>query len=58
MIKNKIKTPELLTANQLADYLQLNVGSVYRLSENGTIPSVKIGKKMLRFNLADVLKKY
>ena len=35
--------PDLLTAKQLAEYLQLSSRSIYRLLERGQIPATKIG---------------
>jgi PTS system nitrogen regulatory IIA component len=35
--------PELLTAKQLAEYLQLSQRSIYRLLERGELPATKIG---------------
>jgi PTS system nitrogen regulatory IIA component len=35
--------PDLLTARQLADYLQLSARTIYRLLERGGLPAVKVG---------------
>ena len=35
--------PDLLTAKQVAEYLQLSQRSIYRLLERGTLPATKIG---------------
>ena len=46
----------MLTAKQLADILQMSEQVVYRLSRTGEIPSLKIGKKTIRFELDKVIK--
>jgi excisionase family DNA binding protein len=38
----------ILTLNELCRYLKIPKPTLYRLSENGTIPSFKVGKQ-LRF---------
>jgi excisionase family DNA binding protein len=35
--------PDLLTARQIAEYLQLSQRSIYRLLERGELPATKIG---------------
>jgi len=45
--------PDLLTAKQLAEYLQLSSRSIYRLLERGDVPATKIGGQW-RFRKADV----
>jgi PTS system nitrogen regulatory IIA component len=45
--------PDLLTAKQLAEYLQLSSRSIYRLLERGEVPATKIGGQW-RFRKADV----
>jgi PTS system nitrogen regulatory IIA component len=45
--------PDLLTAKQLAEYLQLSPRSIYRLLERGDVPATKIGGQW-RFRKADV----
>ncbi|NWJ46921.1 MAG: helix-turn-helix domain-containing protein [Chloroflexi bacterium] len=37
-------TNELLTIDQLAEYLQLNKNTVYRLAQDHKIPAIKIGR--------------
>jgi len=41
----------VLTAKQLAEILQMSQQVIYRLSRAGEIPSLKIGKKTIRFEL-------
>lgn len=45
--------PDLLTAKQLAEYLQLSSRSIYRLLERGEVPATKIGGQW-RFRKSDV----
>jgi len=45
--------PDLLTAKQLAEYLQLSSRSIYRLLERGEVPATKIGGQW-RFRKVDV----
>jgi PTS system nitrogen regulatory IIA component len=45
--------PDLLTAKQLAEYLQLSSRSIYRLLERGDVPATKIGGQW-RFRKSDV----
>lgn len=52
--KTEIK-PELLTAVQLADLLQMSIRSIRRLAADGSLPQpVRIGR-MVRWNRAAVL---
>lgn len=44
----------LLTVSEVAEYLAVNPGWVYRQSEEGKIPVIKCGKYN-RYNLAAVL---
>lgn len=45
--------PDLLTAKQLAEYLQLSPRSIYRLLERGLLPATKIGGQW-RFRKTDI----
>ena len=43
-MKKKLKDlPEILTVKQLADYLQMDEHTIYRLAKSGKIPAMKIG---------------
>jgi len=53
LVKGETKA---LTAKQLADILQMSEQVIYRLSRAGEIPSLKIGKKAIRFELDKVKK--
>lgn len=44
----------LLTAAQVADWLQLNVQSVYRLGREGHLARVRLSDNTVRFRQADV----
>lgn len=46
---------EIMTIQQVADYLQLNYYTVYRLVSSGEIPASKIGRSW-RIKKKDVLK--
>lgn len=38
------KTPEIMTLEQLAEYLQVSYQTVYKMVRNGDIRAVKIGR--------------
>jgi excisionase family DNA binding protein len=42
-----------ITAEELADFLDLPITSVWRLSRDGTIPSYRLGR-LMRFDLVEV----
>ena len=45
-MKKKLKdSPGILTVKQLADYLQMDEHTIYRLAKSGKIPAMKIGAK-------------
>ncbi len=48
--------PEVMTAKQLADYLQLNELTIYKRVQLGEIPVVKLGRS-LRFK-KDIIDKW
>ena len=52
-----LETPrgELLKKGQLAEELNMSTRSVENFMRRGWIPFVRIGKKIVRFDLADVL---
>ncbi len=41
--------PQLMTAAQLAESLSTTLDHIYRLSERGAIPTIRLGRK-LRFD--------
>jgi excisionase family DNA binding protein len=45
---------QLLTAQELARVLKLNPQTLYRLARRGVLPAIRIGKKALRFDPAQV----
>jgi excisionase family DNA binding protein len=48
---------KILTAKQAAEMLNLNVFTVYKFSREKMIPSIRYGKRIIRFN-ADELEKW
>ena len=50
------KKVEYLTAQQLADVLQISEATVHRLRRAGRIPAVLLTDRLIRFNLRDVQK--
>jgi excisionase family DNA binding protein len=52
---NETTSEALMTAGELADYLRLSKASIYRLSEDGTIPTIRLGIFTIRFRLSDVM---
>lgn len=46
-------TPEVLTSEQAAEYLQLGLSTVKRLARAGAIPAAKAGRQW-RFRKADL----
>jgi len=54
MKKKKSQVPEILTVKQLADYLQMDEHTIYRLTKSGKIPGMKIGAEWrFKKNLID-----
>jgi len=54
-MKKKLKdSPKILTVKQLANYLQMNEHTIYRLAKSGKIPALKIGAEWrFKKNLID-----
>jgi excisionase family DNA binding protein len=50
------KRVEYLTAQQLADFLQVSESTIHRLRRAGRIPAVELTGRLIRFNLRDVQK--
>jgi PTS system nitrogen regulatory IIA component len=44
---------EVLTVQEVADYLRVDIRTVYRLAKRGDIPCIKIGRQW-RFNRDDI----
>lgn len=42
--KMDIEPPEILTINDVAQFLRIPVSSVYKLAQEGKIPAQKVGK--------------
>ncbi|MEQ8844406.1 MAG: helix-turn-helix domain-containing protein [Phycisphaerales bacterium] len=49
------ETGELLTGRQLADRLRLHEKTVQLWGRTGRIPRQRLGARVIRYNLADVL---
>jgi excisionase family DNA binding protein len=50
------KRVEYLTAQQLAEVLQVSESTIHRLRRAGRIPAVELTGRLIRFNLRDVQK--
>ena len=44
---------EILTVQEVANYLRIDIRTVYRLAKKGDIPCIKIGRQW-RFNRNDI----
>ena len=44
----------LLTIQELSTLIQLSVGTLYRLSSEGRIPTVHLSPRCIRFRLSDL----
>ena len=49
-------TGELLTAKELAERLRVRPSTIRLWAREGLIPAVRVGAKIIRFDLADVLR--
>lgn len=49
-----LASSELLTVQEMARALRVNPQTLYRLVRQGLVPAVRIGKKTLRFDPAEV----
>ncbi len=55
MIVNNASSGEpLLHAKQVATILKLQLCTVYELARNGTLPSIRIGSRIVRFRRASL----
>jgi excisionase family DNA binding protein len=50
------KRVEYLTAQQLAEVLQVSESTIHRLRRAGRIPAIELTGRLIRFNLRDVQK--
>ena len=48
-------TNELLTSEELAERLRVQPSTILQWGREGLIPVIKIGGKILRYDLADVI---
>jgi predicted DNA-binding transcriptional regulator AlpA len=53
-MKNSNQPPSLATAEQLAAAFQMTLTQIWRLQRLGRIPVVRLGRRTLRFNVAEV----
>lgn len=51
---NELGLADYLTANEVADMLNIHINTVYRLCKNGDLPSFKFGRN-LRISTDDLL---
>ena len=54
MTENGSNGSRLLTAEELADRWQIKPATVYALARKGTIPTVRLGPRLVRFRLVEV----
>lgn len=47
--------PEFLTATEVATVLRVDPRTIYRLMEEGEIPSVRIGQRCIRVDTVDLI---
>jgi len=47
----KEKEKEIMTVKQVAEYLQMDEHTIYKLARSGQIPSIKIAGQWRLFNL-------
>jgi excisionase family DNA binding protein len=47
--------PRLVTAGDLSAILAVSESKVYQLAADGTIPSIRVGKRSIRFSIDDVM---
>ena len=54
-----MKTDEILTLKQVAEYLQLSPLTVYRLTKRGVLPGVKLGNqwRYWKKNIDNIMRK-
>jgi excisionase family DNA binding protein len=52
--ESKVERKDFLTARQLASVLQVSESTVRRLARQGTIPSIRLTPRLVRFHLTAV----
>lgn len=50
-----MENEDILTLDELSAYLKIPKGTLYKLCENGSLPTFKVGKQ-LRFRKGDIEK--
>lgn len=53
-IQSNGETSQLLTADQLAERWQVKAATVYALARSHSIPTVRLGRRLVRFRLAEI----
>lgn len=48
------KSQKYLTYTQVSEYLNLPIGTVYYLVHKKSIPHVRLGKKLVRFDISEI----
>jgi excisionase family DNA binding protein len=54
MSVNATSAEVLLHAKQVASLLRIQLCTVYELARNGTLPSVRVGSRIVRFRLSSI----
>ncbi len=47
---------QLLTKQEVADWLRVDLNTIDRMRERGDLPTVRVGPRLVRFRRADVLR--
>lgn len=50
------ETDQLLTKQEVADWLRVDLNTIDRMRERGDLPTVRVGPRLVRFRRADVLR--
>lgn len=53
--KERQDAVQLVTAEQISSITSIPVRTVYRLAQEGLLPAVRFGRRIVRFNLAEVI---
>ena len=54
--QGSVDSPQLLTVHEAARALAISERSVWTLASDGTLPPVRFGKAITRFDRADIVK--
>ncbi len=50
------ESDQLLTKQEVADWLRVDLNTVDRMRERGELPTVRVGQRLVRFRRSDVLR--